>query len=260
MPYTTTASWPDLVAGKKAKASEVEAKFDWLEGNLYPMLSGTTYDLTYNLGASDKQWKQAWVGGLNPTSTAAGVAIGKELAGSSTCLDLSAMPKAMLLPIVTTVQQSALTATAGMIVYNSTNARMERYEGGQWLAMNNPYGLVEKVKATNATTSFTEVINLSTSGNVKKVSLNPAGGDTHYLYMVVDGTSLNTVTTAAQAATISSLSFDPKNTTATFMSYGSTATDFLSTDLNASFKSTIIVYHRSVSTTSVTTALFYEAA
>ncbi len=39
----------------------------------------------------------------------------------------------VLLPRVTTTERDALTAANGMIVYNTTNARVEAYEGGSWV-------------------------------------------------------------------------------------------------------------------------------
>ena len=57
MPQTITAIWPDLVSGKKAKASEVEAKFDWLEYNCYPMVGGEVTTGVYDLGSSAYKWR-----------------------------------------------------------------------------------------------------------------------------------------------------------------------------------------------------------
>lgn len=56
MPLTTTATWPSLVEGKKAKASEVEAKFDWLEGPQYPMVNGQLTTGVYDIGSSSYKW------------------------------------------------------------------------------------------------------------------------------------------------------------------------------------------------------------
>lgn len=53
--------WPALVAGARAKASEVEAKFDWVEGDLVPMLGGTRTDATYDLGTSSHRWRDLYL-------------------------------------------------------------------------------------------------------------------------------------------------------------------------------------------------------
>lgn len=54
-------TWPNLVAGTPARAADVEAKFDWLEGNLDPMLAGTKADATYDLGTSSFRWRDLWI-------------------------------------------------------------------------------------------------------------------------------------------------------------------------------------------------------
>jgi len=61
-------SWPALVAGARAKASEVEAKFDWMEGDVVPMSGGSKADATYDLGETSFRWRNAYVSG--------GIAIG----------------------------------------------------------------------------------------------------------------------------------------------------------------------------------------
>ncbi len=65
MPLTTTATWPDLTAGKKAKASEVELKFDWLEGPLLPQNDGTLVTAKntttgYDIGNTNYYWYAGW--------------------------------------------------------------------------------------------------------------------------------------------------------------------------------------------------------
>lgn len=53
--------WPNLVAGARAKASEVESKFDWIEGDIVPMLGGSKVDATYDLGQSTFRFRDAYV-------------------------------------------------------------------------------------------------------------------------------------------------------------------------------------------------------
>ena len=38
----------------------------------------------------------------------------------------------VVVPVLTTAERDALTATNGMIVYNSTTNRFQGYEGGSW--------------------------------------------------------------------------------------------------------------------------------
>lgn len=54
-------SWPNLVAGTPARAADVEAKFDWIEGNVNPMLAGIQADATYDLGTSSFRWRDLWI-------------------------------------------------------------------------------------------------------------------------------------------------------------------------------------------------------
>ena len=60
MPLTTTATWPTLSEGRKAKASEVEAKFDWLEGAQLPMSGGNFTTGVYNIGSTAYKWKNGY--------------------------------------------------------------------------------------------------------------------------------------------------------------------------------------------------------
>jgi len=43
--------------------------------------------------------------------------------------------KVMHLHIFTTTERNALTATAGMIIYNSTTTKVEAYNGSNWVAL-----------------------------------------------------------------------------------------------------------------------------
>lgn len=54
-------TWPVLVAGQKARASDVEAKFDWLEGHIVPMTGGNTTTGVYNLGTTTAKWKDLYL-------------------------------------------------------------------------------------------------------------------------------------------------------------------------------------------------------
>lgn len=58
------STWPALVAGNKAKASEVESKFDWLEGSLVPMNSGASTDAVFDIGTTTAAWKNAYFTGF----------------------------------------------------------------------------------------------------------------------------------------------------------------------------------------------------
>lgn len=67
-------TWPALVAGNKARASEVEAKFDWIEGDIVPMSGGTKANNTYDLGTAffgwrDIQFKRQAIGPVGSAGT-----------------------------------------------------------------------------------------------------------------------------------------------------------------------------------------------
>lgn len=49
--------WPALIAGQKARASDVEAKFDWLERDIVPMSGGAMTTGVYDLGTSTAAWR-----------------------------------------------------------------------------------------------------------------------------------------------------------------------------------------------------------
>lgn len=53
-------SWPTLTAGRKAKASEVESKFAWIQGSLAPMNGGSMTDAAYDLGTTTAQWRYVY--------------------------------------------------------------------------------------------------------------------------------------------------------------------------------------------------------
>jgi len=54
-------SWPDLEGGQKARASDVEAKFDWIEGSIVPMVAGNKTDGAYDLGESSYRWNVGYI-------------------------------------------------------------------------------------------------------------------------------------------------------------------------------------------------------
>lgn len=54
-------TWPNLLAGRKAKASEVENKFDWIEGSIVPMSMGNKTNAAYDLGEASYRWKTLYL-------------------------------------------------------------------------------------------------------------------------------------------------------------------------------------------------------
>lgn len=60
------------------------------------------------------------------------VGIGTATPATSALLDLTATTKALLLSRMTTAQKNALTAVNGMVVYDSTLNKFQKYENGSW--------------------------------------------------------------------------------------------------------------------------------
>ncbi len=82
-------SWPTLVPGAKAKATEVELKFDWLEGDLVAMSGGTKADITYDLGTGTFRWRYAYIGTsllLGSASAVANTILNSSLSSSGNIL------------------------------------------------------------------------------------------------------------------------------------------------------------------------------
>lgn len=93
-------SWPALAAGNKAKASEVEAKFDWLEQNIVPMSGGVTADNTYDLGTSSARWRAGYFGtsllvnGAEPATPATNTVYGPNIVKGFIQLNMSSATSA----------------------------------------------------------------------------------------------------------------------------------------------------------------------
>lgn len=64
-------SWPVLTAGSKAKASEVEAKFDWIEGSIVPMNAGSKTDAVYDIGEIAKRFNNGYIKNIVSSSITA---------------------------------------------------------------------------------------------------------------------------------------------------------------------------------------------
>src|SRR5687767_11302231 len=110
MPNTTTATWPTLTAGAPARASDVEAKFDWSEYHIWPHAGGNFTDNTYDLGNTvTASFRAAYLYSINATSTARGLAIGTTTVynNSSCALEVSGS-RGVLIPRLSTTQRDAL--------------------------------------------------------------------------------------------------------------------------------------------------------
>lgn len=54
------SSWPTFTQNTRTKASEVDLRFDWLEGDIVPQLAGIKADATYDLGLSTFRWRDIY--------------------------------------------------------------------------------------------------------------------------------------------------------------------------------------------------------
>lgn len=67
------STFPVLIAGSKARASDVEAKCAWLQGNFVPMFGGGQTDGAYDLGVNTSRWRNGFFSakmmiGMNTTT------------------------------------------------------------------------------------------------------------------------------------------------------------------------------------------------
>jgi hypothetical protein len=189
-------AWPSLAAGNKAKASEVEQKFDWLEGSVVPMNSGSTTDLAYDLGTTTARWRSVYAGSINGTSTAGGVAIGTTTANASSLLDIAGT-KSLVVPRLSTAQRDALTGADGMFIYNSTTARFEGHKNGAWTPFG---GTVFRTNAPTETSVLTQSVTAtvvsvaSGGGRINAIMFKRGVGTPNTAYapqVIIDGTTIS---------------------------------------------------------------------
>lgn len=192
MPNTTTATWPSLVAGQVARASDVEAKFDWLEQHLWPMSGGNFTDNTYDLGnTTTAAWRCLYAYSINATSTARGLAIGTTTVASNSDVALEiAGTRVVLLPRLSTVQRDAVGSRAGQFIFNTTTAQLNIHNGTTWSAVGG--SVINQILHTLATlsisnTSSSALLHTSTLVGISSVTTSLA-------YVVGRGIEL-TVTT-----------------------------------------------------------------
>jgi hypothetical protein len=223
MPETSSATWPALVAGAKAKASDVEAKFDWLEGSLWPQAAGNTTDGAFDLGAFGKTWRGAWVNSLNPTTTAGGVAMfTTAVANASVGFEIAGTTKALLLSRLTTAQRNALTAVNGMMVYDSDIGSGYVYENGAWQTMGQKIGIIAKTSAayvvSGASTTTMTILDISGSGRLLGVALDVGDDQASFgeIYVVADSVASGALPGPTTGAGSFRLELDERATTTTF--------------------------------------------
>lgn len=185
-------TWPDLMAGRTAKASEVEAKFDWLEGDIVPMSGGSQTDSVYFLGTSGARWAGVYTRSINPTSTAGGVAIGTTTAHASAILDLYGAG-ALIVPRLTTTQRDALTAVNGMVIYNTTLAQLQKYENSAWKSTGGTLFRTNPMAETSSSSGLTQtaLVVASGGGRINGISIRSLSGTGKpSISVVIDGVTI----------------------------------------------------------------------
>jgi hypothetical protein len=236
------SSWPSLISGRTAKASEVEAKFDWLEGDVVPMSGGSLTDSVYYLGTSGARWLGVYTRSINPTSTAGGIGIGTTTAMGNAMLDINGNG-ALVIPRVTTVQRDLWTPANGMLIYNTTAQQFQKYENGAWRSMGGTViGAVPRAATTTtyngAATQTTNLINYSGAGRIRSLLAGCAGGTgDNIIGVVIDGFTLGTLSAVATATAYRPSS--ENSTTALAFTAGAA-----SIDLDMYFKNTLQIYAR----------------
>ena len=218
MPNTTSATWPTLSAGQVARASDVEAKFDWSEFHIWPHSLGNATDNTYDLGNTvTASWRCLYSYSINATSTARGLAIGTTTVAnnSSTALENSGTT-AILLPRLSTTQRDALTAADGMVVYNTTTSTMQKRENGAWANMGGTdYGMVASVRVVTSSAVNQDMINLTAvAGKISGMVFGATTTSQPEVTLTLDGTAYTASGTAASV--FEYLIFDYRDTTTLF--------------------------------------------
>ena len=262
--------WPGLVAGARARASEVEQKFDWLEANILPMLSGSTTDLVYDLGTSTARWNfgnidKIMCQSINATSTTKCVVIGTTTAvttaanNSDVALEIAGN-RSLLIPRLTTTQRNNLTGINGMIVYDSTLNLFQKYENGAWANMGGAViGFVAPVFASVTSVATTTVLSVSAPGRIKRIyhEGGGAGGGDFRGQLTIDGIVYGEYTKTT--STIQWLYLNPTTTVNTATTFTVDSTTTQPNTLDIYFKSSLIVYHRNAGgATTEQTGVWYE--
>lgn len=188
-------SWPALVAGRKARGSDVELKFDWIEGSIAPMSGGSLTTGVHDLGTTTAYWRVGYMNSINATTTANGLAIGTTTVAQASDVGLEvAGVRAILIPRLTTTQRDNLAGINGMMVYNSTTNAFQKYENGAWTAMGGvKLGVVARVVASVTGTTKSNIVNITgTSGRLNYVigySVNASLYNEHTY--TIDGISMS---------------------------------------------------------------------
>ena len=177
MPNTTTATWPTLSSGQVARASDVEAKFDFSEHNLWPHSTGTRVSNAFDIGDSTTAyWRTVWAYSVNATTTAQGVSLFTTSVANNSDVALEiGGARTVLVSRFTNAQESAFTGINGMLGYNSTINQFRGRQNGAWIGMAGaPIGIVARV-VTHSTGGPLTTTALTFTGSGRIVTLIGVG-------------------------------------------------------------------------------------
>ncbi len=224
MPNTATATFPTLTAGRVARASDVESKFDWTEQHLWPHSTGTVVNNLFDIGNSTSAyWRTGWFYSLNATTTAQGIAIGTTTVANTSDVVLEiAGTRAVLFPRLTTAQRNSLTGINGMQIYNSSTQKFNVYENGVWQVMGQAFGF-EETQVSAIANVATTITSFTGSGRVLGIFWdNPAVGNVVPVSsMTVDGVGYTLAMTSGTGKFILTEDYNADTTTAFLAQYTS---------------------------------------
>lgn len=226
MPNTATATHPTLTAGRVARASDVEARFDWSEQHLWPHSTGTLVSNQFDLGNSTSAyWRTGWMYSINATTTAQGLAIGTTTVSNNSDVAFEvAGARAVLVPRLTTAQRNLLTGIGGMLIYNSTTQKFNVHENGAWTVMGQAFGF-EETQASGIATVASTITAYSGSGRILGIyAENAAAGNVvPVMSMSVDGVGYTLEMTSGTGYFTLVEQYNAATTTAFLLQYTSAA-------------------------------------
>ncbi len=190
--------------------------FDFIGAGVSTALVGDTYEVTITsvpgdfLPLSGGTMSGAIDMGTNDITDAGVIAVGISSPDAGAILELNSTTQAFLLPRMTTTQRDAITATAGMVIFNTTTAQHETFSGSVWvgtgsgtssLQLSYETGNAIDVTAANGTVSMsnstdvTDVLTLDRAfaGLGDALRVNMATGTTgHGIHITTDAGSTGT--------------------------------------------------------------------
>ena len=125
--------------------SSNNAAFGYAAGAIHAAYTNCTF-LGYGADASVNSLSNATAIGYNASvgqsnslilGNGANVGIGTSTPNTSSILELASTTGALLLPRLTDVQRNALTAAAGMLIYDTTTPALEYWNGSAWIVLQN---------------------------------------------------------------------------------------------------------------------------